>query len=539
VGASSARALIEKIIESEKKIRNWEVRVEYTHSNGYKQTYDDGYDHEGGRKYQEGATHNPAHKSRPMGVFTSHSSGKGMGGMPVGEPVGVPESTTTFKRVFDGEKCYKLEDSIATSQGKVINRGKEGAISASMNFGTSPATMLGWEEGSSILGGRQGSLGENLLCHLERIRIRQLPENIDGHLCTVIEVPGIPYAGAKEDAIASHDLYIWIDTQRDFRPLKFESYWERYHSDVDTFRERRGDFGTTELKEIDGIWFPVECKDSDYVVKIDEGSIQLNRGIEPERFAPIEFPLGCKVTDNIHGLWYTVGGFDDPSYEPKTPLEEVLKQLRDREVEVDPTFGGDLINILRDFRIFDDREKWCAAVRGLTLIGKPTVPVLVDELKRTSRDKPNTQSALAFTLRAIGDPSAVPALIDALGSCGRMSDFGLCKPKTDLDRFMKRHQADPRRPGVGFQTPGWEIAAALEKLTGHSEGYRHLTLCDRQGKPIPCGVAVRDSVPMEKPQAVARRWRRWWQNNKDRVLGHSMPPQARYRRSNSRRRARW
>jgi hypothetical protein len=49
----TARELIEKITESERKIRNWEVHAEYEYQalNGYKVVYDMGYDQ--GKKRDE------------------------------------------------------------------------------------------------------------------------------------------------------------------------------------------------------------------------------------------------------------------------------------------------------------------------------------------------------------------------------------------------------------------------------------------------------------------------------------------------------
>ena len=50
---------------------------------------------------------------------------------------------------------------------------------------------------------------------------------------------------------------------------------------------------------------------------------------------------------------------------------------------------------------------WATAARRLTQIGKPAVPALIEELDRTTADRP--LRSLGFTLRAIEDPRAVPA----------------------------------------------------------------------------------------------------------------------------------
>jgi hypothetical protein len=508
----SARELIEKIIESENKIRSWEVRATYMppDPNGFKEVYDMGYDQ--GKKYEQGTRFDPPGESVILNA------------PPGAEPVYGPACTSEFKRVFDGTKCYKLEDDISFSvrEGKasVKYKGKRGEIHRGMGYNWGPQMLLGyWVNG--LLGECGGdTLGEVLLRLIKKVRIRKAPEEIDGHLCVVVEVLGVrDYV--PEGIYGADDLHIWIDTERDFRPLRIETYRfkEQYKGRRLTGmrKELVRTFETTKLKRIEGIWFPTagECKG--YTVKIDESSIRLNERIDPEKFAPIEFGPGCRVSDTFSNAFYTVGGFDDPSYEPETPLEELLKKLVYREVEVDPELTQEL------------------------LIGQPAVTDLIAELRRTDKKEVTAHSALAFTLRAIGDPSAVPALIDALDGCQAMSEFGLGKDKRNLLRFMKRNQADPSERGVHFSAPGWEITASLEKLTGHSEGYRHLCRVDLRGRPIPCRVFLPESqmLPEESSRAVARRWRRWWQMNKDRFLEPGLRPRARHGRYNGRRRARW
>src|SRR5580704_10340990 len=71
----------------------------------------------------------------------------------------------------------------------------------------------------------------------------------------------------------------------------------------------------------------------------------------------------------------------------------------------------ELIYVLRYHRASARVEEWTGAMRELVRIGSPAVPELVAELDRTER--PVTLRGLAFTLRAIGDPRAVPSLIRA------------------------------------------------------------------------------------------------------------------------------
>jgi hypothetical protein len=428
-------------------------------------------------------------------------------------------------RARNGTKCYKLEDDISfpVREGKasVKYKGKRGSIGPgdrSLTFSNwGPHELLGHWVGEGFRGCKGKTLGKVLLRHIDKVRIRRVPEDVNGHRCVVMEVLGVSkYAPKRLDV--PDELRFWIDTERDFRPLKITTYHVRYRGRSNWKKELSGTHEITKLTKVDGIWFPIEYKRDNKVVRIKKGSIRLNKGVDPNKFGRIEFQPGYRVSDLFTDEHYIVGEFSDPGYEPKTPVERVLKGLRNREVEVDPEFTDDFINVLRAFHIFDDKDKWCAAVRGLVLIGRPAVPALIAELKRKrTKNKPATLSALARTLGAIGDPCAVPALINALeGGWRPGNEYGLGEPKTDLLRFMKKHQWDPSEPRVQFSAPAYEITKALGKLTGHSEGYRHLCECDLRGRPIPCGVRLPKSqiLPMESKHEVAHRWRQWWSQNK-------------------------
>jgi hypothetical protein len=61
--------------------------------------------------------------------------------------------------------------------------------------------------------------------------------------------------------------------------------------------------------------------------------------------------------------------------------------------------------------VLDDIGVYTPQIKELVDIGKPAVPTLSAALDRTWRDTP--MRLLGFTLRAIGDPRSVPALIRA------------------------------------------------------------------------------------------------------------------------------
>src|SRR6185503_10909769 len=62
--------------------------------------------------------------------------------------------------------------------------------------------------------------------------------------------------------------------------------------------------------------------------------------------------------------------------------------------------------------VFDDPEVYAGQMRDLVELGDGALPALTSALDKQTRDVP--LRFLAFTLRAIGDARAVPALIRAI-----------------------------------------------------------------------------------------------------------------------------
>jgi len=133
----------------------------------------------------------------------------------------------------------------------------------------------------------------------------------------------------------------------------------------------------------------------------------------------------------------------------------------------------ELIFFFRHHHAFTHEEEWAKTIRELIQIGKPAVPELVAELDGTERR--NTISSLAFTLRAIGDNRAVPALIRAIPKTllsGKYSDCGIRIRDPELRAFLWPHQHWISRVETEFFSygrPGTEILASLERLTKHRE----------------------------------------------------------------------
>jgi len=170
------------------------------------------------------------------------------------------------------------------------------------------------------------------------------------------------------------------------------------------------------------------------------------------------------------------------------------------------------IYILRHHRVFCRNDEWAAAIRELAEIGKPAVPELVAELDRTNRDQ--TLRALGFTLRAIGDPRAVPALIRAIPKLlrGRGSDCGVSILDPDLWAFMKQHERHPDNDdSVGYGRPVNEILGTLSKITGHHEppeGQR-----DRLRHVFLGGSEEQQAAKRRQFEERMEHWQRWWSDH--------------------------
>lgn len=95
--------------------------------------------------------------------------------------------------------------------------------------------------------------------------------------------------------------------------------------------------------------------------------------------------------------------------------------------------------------------------------------------------------SLGFTLRAIGDKRAVPALIRAIPKTLRPpgSDMGLRAEAPELLKFAQQHDLTPQnRDGrYGFGRPVREISGALQKLAGEKHGEDELSGIFLEGLP--------------------------------------------------------
>jgi arylsulfatase A-like enzyme len=188
---------------------------------------------------------------------------------------------------------------------------------------------------------------------------------------------------------------------------------------------------------------------------------------------------------------------------PVGPLEPISPQQQ-RDIRV-------ALYRLRHYQITVNVGEWMGAIRQLVQVGRPAVPELVAELDRTSDDA--TLRALGFTLRAIGDPRACPALIRALArTAPRGSDYGtgfdsfskIAPNHKSLGPFMWAHSLNRALTrDISYDRAILEIAGALETITLHQEG-RPAFIDANSNSPTELAAA------RERHKALSQQWQRWW-----------------------------
>ena len=173
--------------------------------------------------------------------------------------------------------------------------------------------------------------------------------------------------------------------------------------------------------------------------------------------------------------------------------------------------------ILAEFRklskTIDECELWCTLMQDLVAIGSEAVPQICEELDHTTADR--SIRRLAFALRAIGDPRAVPALIRAIPNTllPSSSDYGLLVNDFGLTEFMQKYDLSAgsnHRMGGGYfdvGRPPREVFAALHKMTKQNFEDDDID-----------GIWLSDDPRRQVLQRRlylrnAQRWQTWWDAN--------------------------
>jgi len=198
---------------------------------------------------------------------------------------------------------------------------------------------------------------------------------------------------------------------------------------------------------------------------------------------------------------------------PKTVAEKMAaarKILDALPMDTEKRVAG----IIEEFRklnhTVDETETWCLLMRELTTIGSAAVPALCKEFEAT--DEQRMMRRLAFTLRAIGDPRAVPTLIRVLPKTllPSSSDYGLIVEDPDLTAFMQKHSHRGERGAGGHFSFGRavrEMHSALTRLTKRNVNGRELFGMKRSDDPR--SLARQEQYFHE----AAEEWATWWEAN--------------------------
>ena len=148
-------------------------------------------------------------------------------------------------------------------------------------------------------------------------------------------------------------------------------------------------------------------------------------------------------------------------------------------------------------------------IESLVALGPDALPELIAELDATDNDM--MLRCLGFTLRAIGDARATPALIRTIPKTLRPpgSDMGLRAEDEKLAAFMKKHDLDDRDEPLryGFGRPVREIFGAIQKLTGHSFEEEQLFHV------FAGGGAHQQRMKQRLFARSAKEWAAWWESH--------------------------
>jgi outer membrane lipoprotein-sorting protein len=302
--------LIQNIENSERKITDMQARVRWYH------------DSAGNYVDYEWAYKNGMEYRKTSNKYTLNKK-EGVADLPI-EQIS-----------FNGEKQFAY----ASSSDRSVQRG--GVYGVDMRvFAASlmPRVLLGYDLLDTL---------SDKMKKAEEVSVLEQEEIIGDHRCTVVEVRNLQLDKTVD---YSQNLKVWIDCERDYRPLKIEVYRNSDPSLPWNSLIRR--IHNIKLTNISGIWFPVsgdiEYYKTGYVIKSDgrdvshlsvqeaEGlfgkmtqeqvsevvdkrpilrgevqrievfDIRLNEGIDDQEFV-IQFPKGCIVWDDFLQYGYQVG----------------------------------------------------------------------------------------------------------------------------------------------------------------------------------------------------------------------------------------
>ncbi len=194
----------------------------------------------------------------------------------------------------------------------------------------------------------------------------------------------------------------------------------------------------------------------------------------------------------------------DPAFQPSrqrgnTPLSRLHDHLEEQNSNQDKF-----------------QEPWLRTLMQIVELGPAAVPELCDELDATQDNM--MMRCMGFTLRAINDWRAVPALIRAIPKTllPPGSDMGLIAEDKQLREFAHKFDLGQRddAPFYSFARPVREVFGALHKLTNQQLNDEQLFHIFLDGT----DTQRRMKQAMFNQQALA--WEVWWETKADK---HGVP----------------
>ncbi|MDO8588797.1 MAG: hypothetical protein Q7T82_17340 [Armatimonadota bacterium] len=207
------------------------------------------------------------------------------------------------RALIDGQKVYVLS--------VIDNYGLIGSLATDAGHHvTSFLRLIGiWKRGLSAPDGSADNIPGRI------IRVTG-SESVNGRQCVIVEFSWTDkYADSKD---TQHWHSYWIDTERGYSTLRARSWYAGGDTSISKTLEGESN---TEVKDYgNGIWAPTKITSDTYNVDLKTADLKsikhrvitydlefkINQPVPDEKFLPLEFPSGTRVSDELLNATYTV-----------------------------------------------------------------------------------------------------------------------------------------------------------------------------------------------------------------------------------------